>query len=967
MGKISRIQLRGISRTPSDRMTEDGGCAESLNVYLDNKEIAPSLVPIDITKNLGFPGTTVAGKVFVHKTPNYENYIAASDGKIIASTSNKVVHIMDLSGGEAVRDFASIGNTVIITTTKSLYYVIYKQGSYKLLGSSVPFPRIDVRTSHEGEHIRNLAISTDVSAGTVSKDEWNDSDINIAEKERVIAAVWKGIEKIIGDNLIKKRFTFPRVMQYAVELYDGNKYSSMPFFVGFSKDIPVVELQETSTDIGGSNVGMLNYPGEYSMYLQLQNADVFLDWLDVVKSIKIYLSPDILSLADKTKILESTSFFIEGGIGNTPDGEEYNITVIRNILSLISSVGNIPELLTAASPLFLIQEYKIESDRLCGVLSDDIQSLSDGIAIGAEGEAFPTATLESGTVIREDKLVLQERLAGDMMYRAILSADSLSVYNNRLALIGAAQDLVYDYPSLNSIYESQSMADQEYQIIFVVNGNGKDVFVNGGRFLIPQGLTVLPLQTFPDSRCYKMLVRARINGQQKWGELHMRPHPSLDCAYYAQPISYRNKWTEFHEALTGQVPDFAKQDARESIGNQLYLSETNNPFFFSSKSIYTFSGKTLGVAAATKALSQGQFGQFPLYVFTEDGIWAMEVHDDGSLYAGKPLSREVCVNPRAIVPLDNSIVFVTSQGVKMLQGADVADLSAYMNGRHYVLEPTPRMMIENTPFADLANLLQSSYSKTFLEFIKKAVAVYDYVGKKVIFFSDEDRYHYLYKLDTQTWHKASYDMMTLAYPINAYPKSLVQGSIVKDLKTIKIKEYVDESAIDRVPNIIKRYLPWSTEKEIQAFIDMIGELDITGLNAEEEENLNRALDDERIKTEILEGRRQVLTVYDMTSVLDANAIQPVAKGCVVTRPLDFGEPDVLKSITDIRIRGQYAKGSVGFILMGSMDGIHFHTINTLRGKAWKLFKLIILSKMDATERISWIDVQYETKFTNKLR
>ena len=65
MGKISRIQLRGISRTPSDRLTTDGGCAESLNVSLDNTELAPAFVPDDVTGKLGLPDGLQAEKVFV--------------------------------------------------------------------------------------------------------------------------------------------------------------------------------------------------------------------------------------------------------------------------------------------------------------------------------------------------------------------------------------------------------------------------------------------------------------------------------------------------------------------------------------------------------------------------------------------------------------------------------------------------------------------------------------------------------------------------------------------------------------------------------------------------------------------------------------------------------------------------------------------------------------------------------------
>ena len=91
------------------------------------------------------------------------------------------------------------------------------------------------------------------------------------------------------------------------------------------------------------------------------------------------------------------------------------------------------------------------------------------------------------------------------------------------------------------------------------------------------------------------------------------------------------------------------------------------------------------------------------------------------------------------------------------------------------------------------------------------------------------------------------------------------------------------------------------------------------------------------------------------------------KALIATRPFDLGEPDVLKTIKDVRVRGQFARGAVKFILQGSQDNIHWYTISTLRGKSWKLFRIILLANLEPTDRISWIDVGYEKRFTNKLR
>ena len=106
-------------------------------------------------------------------------------------------------------------------------------------------------------------------------------------------------------------------------------------------------------------------------------------------------------------------------------------------------------------------------------------------------------------------------------------------------------------------------------------------------------------------------------------------------------------------------------------------------------------------------------------------------------------------------------------------------------------------------------------------------------------------------------------------------------------------------------------------------------------------------------------------IVDLMTV--ANDESHPEKGVIITRPLDLENYDILKTIQDVRIRGQFPKGAVKFILLGSQDGIHFYPISTLRGKSWKLFKIAILADLDVFDRISWIDVMYETKFTNKLR
>lgn len=92
------------------------------------------------------------------------------------------------------------------------------------------------------------------------------------------------------------------------------------------------------------------------------------------------------------------------------------------------------------------------------------------------------------------------------------------------------------------------------------------------------------------------------------------------------------------------------KNPEEYVPGKLRVSAVYNPFSFPQTNTYTISsGSVLGMAAATAALSQGQYGEFPLYVFTTDGIWALRQGSGDILYASQsPVNREVGIVTPAI-------------------------------------------------------------------------------------------------------------------------------------------------------------------------------------------------------------------------------------------------------------------------------------------------------------------------------
>lgn len=938
MGKISRIQLRGISRTPSDRLTEDGGCAESLNVVLDNSEIIPAFLPEDVTAKMGLPEDLQAERIFIHKTANYENYIVVQEDRIVAYTpqieDEEPLVIHELVSGEEVLDLNSMGNTLVISTSGNMYYCLYKNRKYVFLGNKVPFPLINFqRTDIEFEEIvANVSADDHSSNGDTwfigfqsnknyipEESTWNndvsdDSGEHTGNIRKCLNALWDQIEKAREEAAKSGKLTSAIFVRYAIDLY-GSTLSSMPILIPAPNAETleaVVRATKTITNAGTNNeeggvdwyetistlesITLSNSLQKYNITAKLQEWN-FEEWKDLITSIRIYISKPIDwgILKYSTTLSNRTTSNGISGEGTLTEVETYSSSGDVTFKSDSSFLGNF---LTESSLSYLVKEIPILNEEGNGVSSSLLELMNDD-GITLDIRKFIDHTSEDYV-----QLETQERLEDDDMKHYLMSSERIDTFNNQVILSQTSQLVNYDYNRLNS-YDALTKESSgspryystSYEVTYILKGATRDIVVKAGpfnTFFSNTGTSIsyekyFSFQTFPDSRAYKMIVKATRTAYPsmaetvKYGEFEMLPHPNLDCAYYYGGIE-----TELRDNCNLESAENYQVRAIDDLDNKLLVSEMNNPMFFPLDSRYTFQSKVLGVAVVTTALSQGQFGQFPLYVFTEDGIWAMETAADGSFISQKPLSRDVCINPDSITSIDNAVVFVTSKGVMMIQGSQVVNISPNMNGKHYTIENTAQTIIEGQDF--FCDLLPAISDDThFLAFVKEASTVYDYAGQRLIFIKKGETYQYVYKLDTQTWHKTAYDI-DLVSPINSYPECLVQGA--KEGKT---------------------------------------------------------------------------KVYDLSTVLDAVESKTPVKGVIATRPFDLGEPDVFKAITDVRIRGQFPKGAVKFILMGSNDGITFVTLSTLRGRSWKLFRMVILADLAPTERISWVDIMYDTKFTNKLR
>ena len=234
------------------------------------------------------------------------------------------------------------------------------------------------------------------------------------------------------------------------------------------------------------------------------------------------------------------------------------------------------------------------------------------------------------------------------------------------------------------------------------------------------------------------------------------------------------QWVNIGDSAYKTVKDFTvhktKGAADVIIKNVLKVSAVDNPFYFPTAQTYKFEGEIKGLASNAEAISTGQFGQYPLFVFTDTGIWAMQVDTSGqgAYTTQSPFSREVCNG--AICPVSGGVVFSTDKGVMVISGGQVADLSAALDGFEV------DFFKEN---ADMWNAIFDKAGKNAVvnpvpirKYIKGAVIAYNYhyneiiVSNKALFENGAAPYSYVYSLTNKVWSVIDtvFDLTTNKYP-----------------------------------------------------------------------------------------------------------------------------------------------------------------------------------------------------------
>lgn len=273
---------------------------------------------------------------------------------------------------------------------------------------------------------------------------------------------------------------------------------------------------------------------------------------------------------------------------------------------------------------------------------------------------------------------------------------------------------------------------------------------------------------YPNVNAYRAIIRSSSFPDPLVVDL--RPHDFLNGAYAFFPFaSIRNG---------GHDPDAIPANAKDAsvpveIPDKLFTSEINNPFFYPLTSRNTIgTGRILGIATAARALSQGQFGHFPLYAFTDSGVWALETSATGSYSAKQPITRDVCINPAAITQIDSSVLFPTARGIMMISGSQTQCITDVIDTpRPFDCLALPGMRELHARLGHPADTCLPT--APFGRFLSGCGILYDYVHQRIILFNPAHTYAYVYSFRSQTWGMIYSD---IAAGVNSYPETFAVDS-----------------------------------------------------------------------------------------------------------------------------------------------------------------------------------------------
>lgn len=802
------IKYTGYTAMPSDYDCQDGELAHSFNLINEDGAIKPMCGPATV---LGIDPPEKP--LLKHHVPGHDNWIILfGDRKGVFylcwledtpethnTTESQVTNIVFKEQLTNLIDIAVVGNTICLATDQGMHYLLWKDGNYNHLGSRPPF----IPINFGAYKVYDLTDGTSTSYDSVPRwtyVEYSGQYTNGANKPHASITkedkeFWANVSneafglllKVVANNVSSKGYFYqPFFVRYAFRLYDGTyNWHSSPVLI-----LPTVSLPHIGITCSkyGDGLGLtvtcsLNLPCFGLAHQILGDTEGLKEWSDIVTGIDIFISQPLYLYKQSEDLgypKGVNHLYSNFGISADSSGSifvgHYADDVDKPYIDRYTNLStHSPQLVCNITPNDTFLDRIKNEDQFYKVATIDIDAISS-MSEMKKVEFTKNDLSEINTL---------QPLEDEYNSHAKILPSFLHSYNGRLNMSGVSMCPAEPFPFCAYAEKATKVdnggtqtivsttAKQTVRVYSRINGTKcmaeYDVPYHDERINYPAWYPFdnnSPRFLYvPDPNAYRMEVLE--SGAVKHA-FSLSPHAHLNGAFWFGGLQH--------------TPSFATNEFTETgvatcveVSNKIYTSEVNNPFVFLAKNIVTIGcGKILGINSAAKALSQGQFGQFPLYAFTDDGVWALEISSSGTYSARQPITRDVVINRHSIAQIDSAVLFAADRGIMLLSGSQSQCISDIIN---------TEFPFDQSQIIEFDTMVPAAYVMSFKKFIADCGIIYDYVHQRLIIYNPSSSYNYayVYSMKSKNWCIMESNIVS---HLPSYPEALAVISYNSEYKVV---------------------------------------------------------------------------------------------------------------------------------------------------------------------------------------
>lgn len=526
--------------------------------------------------------------------------------------------------------------------------------------------------------------------------------------------------RFIAEQHKENKFVFPFYVRYAYELYDGSLIMhSYPVLMIPNSRGPIFALdgryglfadmndnnqtyEKVRLYFRGRTYGFASTLMHKIAALTTEEQERLENWKDLIRGIAIYVTPPIYNYNQGGQVLGWHSMHSADPANNNEDPWEKHYTVGKvvdaNGTRLTSGETKMDyafaHWLTNDTfvPWDSTSQHKAPGYCMTVPMKEDKEVLE---LHESAGQFFKLAEIEYDKLIEMTRngttdgkveigkrklmsIASQDQMQDDNGSHDTKSAEVLYGYNRRLNMAGV-EKVLHSPIALESQWAHDYNLDNHgkmYQeIVSVANGGRTATLRTTGNNMAVSS----PKYLFYPNTYAREIVLVKDGTTLKY-RFKLKEHKALNGMFWLG--DFMNSADCINDSLlTGSAAaaiDVSGGEENKSVdeSNKIYTSETDNPFVIPFGNInIAGGGEVRALCAATQAMSQGQFGQHPMYCFTSEGVWALTVNDTGGWTTIQPVTRDVITAGTKPLSLDSTVVFLTERGLLQLAGSDVKVLS----------------------------------------------------------------------------------------------------------------------------------------------------------------------------------------------------------------------------------------------------------------------------------------------------